>query len=88
MYFTRRNVYYVTKKKQWAFVAIFFLGGVEVGVGGHTEKNPVLYRKKDIIYYIHVYEYTNLTKIEIFVSQNKIYILGNCKQSTLCPVVH
>lgn len=90
MYFTRRNVYYVTKKKQWAFVAIFFFGGggVEVGVGGHTEKNPVLYRKKDIIYYIHVYEYTNLTKIEIFVSQNKIYILGNCKQSTWCPVVH
>lgn len=87
MYFSRRNVYYVTKKKQWAFVAIFFWGGGG-GCRGSYEKNPVLYRKKDIIYYIHVYEYTNLTKIEIFVSQNKIYILGNCKQSTWCPVVH
>lgn len=89
MYFTRRNVFCVTKKKQWAFVVIFFFWGGG-GRGGHTKKKPVLYRKKDIIYYIHVhvYEYTNLTKIEIFVSQNKIYILGNCKQSTLCPVVH
>lgn len=89
MYFIRRNVYYVTKKKQWAFVVIFF-GGWGGGRGVIRKKKPVLYRKKDIIYYIHVhvYEYTNLTKIEIFVSQNKIYILGNCKQSTWCPVVH
>lgn len=89
MYFIRRNVYYVTKKKQWAFVVIF-LGGWGGGRGVIRKKKPVLYRKKDIIYYIHVhvYEYTNLTKIEIFVSQNKIYILGNCKQSTWCPVVH
>lgn len=73
---------------KWQFLSFFSIHRRNFPRFRSYEKKPVLYRKKDIIYYIYVYEYTNLTKIEIFVSQKKIYILGNCKQSTWCPVVH
>lgn len=75
MYFTRRNVYYVTKKKQWAFVAIFFggVGGVGVGVGGHTEKTRTVQEKRYNLLYTCIRVYKFNENRDICITKQNIY---------------
>lgn len=90
MYFTRRNVYYVTKKKQWAFVAIFFLGGGGGGGcrGSYGKKPRTVQEKRYNLLYTCIRVYKFNENRDICLTKQNIYILGNCKQSTWCPVVH
>lgn len=71
--------YEYARRSSGFFVRLFWgRGEGHWGGGGHTKKKNILKRKKRHL----LYTYTNLMKIEMFVSQNKIYILGNCNQTT------
>lgn len=74
MYFTRRNVYYVTKKKQWAFVAIFFWGGGGGGCRGSYGKKPRTVQEKryNLLYTcIRVYKFNE--NRDICITKQNIY---------------